>query len=405
MALRTLEDLGDLAGKRVVVRCDLNVPLKDGTITDDGRVRASLTTLNTLVNAGARVIVISHLGRPDGEPKPEFSLAPVAQRLSELLGKEVTFVGETVGDEATAAAEALEDGDVLLLENLRFNPEETSKDAATRGAFADRIAALGDAFVSDGFGVVHRKQASVYELAFALPSAAGSLIETELRVLERLTKDPERPYTVVLGGSKVSDKLGVIDHILPKVDTLCIGGGMLFTFLAAQGHGVAKSLLEADQLDVVREYLSRAKELGVTIDLPTDVVVASGFSADAAHETVAADAIESSSFGTDGIGLDIGPETAARFASAVSGSKTVFWNGPMGVFEFPAFAAGTKTVAKALTEVDGLGVVGGGDSAAAVRSLGFSDDQFGHISTGGGASLEFLEGKSLPGLEALGWSA
>ncbi|PZE71149.1 MULTISPECIES: phosphoglycerate kinase [unclassified Curtobacterium] len=409
MALRTLEDLGDLAGKRVVVRCDLNVPLKDGTITDDGRVRASLTTLNTLVNAGARVIVISHLGRPDGEPKPEFSLAPVAQRLSELLGKEVTFVGETVGetvgDEATAAAEALEDGDVLLLENLRFNPEETSKDAAERGAFADRLAALGDAFVSDGFGVVHRKQASVYELASALPSAAGSLIETELRVLERLTTSPERPYTVVLGGSKVSDKLGVIDHILPKVDTLCIGGGMLFTFLAAQGHGVAKSLLEADQLDVVREYLSRAKELGVTIDLPTDVVVASAFAADADHETVAADAIESSSFGTDGIGLDIGPETAARFASAVSGSKTVFWNGPMGVFEFPAFAAGTKTVAQALTEVDGLGVVGGGDSAAAVRSLGFSDDQFGHISTGGGASLEFLEGKSLPGLEALGWTA
>ncbi|SOC86674.1 phosphoglycerate kinase [Curtobacterium sp. 314Chir4.1] len=404
MTLRTLEDLGDLSGKRVVVRCDLNVPLKDGVITDDGRVRASLGTLNTLITAGARVIVISHLGRPDGEPKPEFSLAPVGQRLSELLGKEVTFVGETVGDEATAAAGALEDGDVLLLENLRFNPEETSKDAAVRGGFADRIAALGDAFVSDGFGVVHRKQASVYELASALPSAAGSLIETELGVLERLTTTPERPYTVVLGGSKVSDKLGVIDYLLPQVDTLCIGGGMLFTFLAAQGHGVAKSLLEADQLDVVREYLSRAEELGVTIDLPTDVVVASGFAADAQHETVSADAIESSSFGTDGIGLDIGPETAARFASAVSGSKTVFWNGPMGVFEFPAFAAGTKTVAQALTEVDGLGVVGGGDSAAAVRSLGFSDDQFGHISTGGGASLEFLEGKSLPGLEALGWT-
>ncbi len=258
--------------------------------------------------------------------------------------------------------------------------------------------------MSDGFGVVHRKQASVYELASALPSAAGSLIETELTVLERLTSKPERPYTVVLGGSKVSDKLGVIDHLLPQVDTLCIGGGMLFTFLAAQGHGVAKSLLEADQLDTVRGYLSRAQELGVTIDLPTDVVVASGFAADASHETVAADAIESSSFGTDGIGLDIGPETASRFAAAVSGSKTVFWNGPMGVFEFPAFAAGTKTVAQALTEVDGLGVVGGGDSAAAVRSLGFSDDQFGHISTGGGASLEFLEGKSLPGLEALGWS-
>ncbi|MGN7189635.1 MULTISPECIES: phosphoglycerate kinase [unclassified Curtobacterium] len=405
MSLRTLEDLGDLAGKRVVVRCDLNVPLKDGRITDDGRVRASLGTLNTLVNAGARVVVISHLGRPDGKPAQEYSLAPVAQRLSELLGKEVTFVGETVGDEATAAAEALGDGDVLLLENLRFNPEETSKDASERQAFAERIAALGDAFVSDGFGVVHRKQASVYELAAALPSAAGSLIESELRVLDRLTADPERPYTVVLGGSKVSDKLGVIDHLLPRVDTLCIGGGMLFTFLAAQGHGVAKSLLEQDQLDTVRTYLARADELGVTIDLPTDVVVASGFAADADHETVAADAIESTAFGTDGVGLDIGPETAERFAAAVSGSKTVFWNGPMGVFEFPAFAAGTKTVAQALTEVAGLGVVGGGDSAAAVRSLGFSDDQFGHISTGGGASLEFLEGKSLPGLEALGWSA
>jgi phosphoglycerate kinase len=416
MALRTLEDLGDLAGKRVVVRCDLNVPLKDGTITDDGRVRASLTTLNTLIAAGARVVVVSHLGRPDGTPTPEYSLAPVAQRLSELLGKPVAFVGETVGDDATAAVGALEDGDVLLLENLRFNPEETSKDAAERTAFAERIAAFGDAFVSDGFGVVHRKQASVYELAAALPSAAGQLIEQELSVLERLTEDPARPYTVVLGGSKVSDKLGVIDHLLPRVDTICIGGGMLFTFLAAQGHGVAKSLLEQDQLDVVRRYLSRATELGVTIDLPTDVVVASGFAPDAEHETVAADAIESSSFGTDGIGLDIGPETAERFAAAVSASKTVFWNGPMGVFEFPAFAAGTKTVAQALTEVDGLGaeavdlgqrlgVVGGGDSAAAVRSLGFTDDQFGHISTGGGASLEFLEGKSLPGLEALGWSA
>jgi phosphoglycerate kinase len=405
MALRTLEDLGDLAGKRVVVRCDLNVPLKDGTITDDGRVRASLSTLNTLITAGARVVVVSHLGRPDGERKPEYSLAPVAQRLSELLGKPVAFVDETVGDAATAAAEGLEDGDVLLLENLRFNPEEASKDAAERTAFAERIAALGDAFVSDGFGVVHRKQASVYELAAALGSAAGQLIEQELTVLERLTKDPERPYTVVLGGSKVSDKLGVIDHLLPRVDTICIGGGMLFTFLAAQGHGVAKSLLERDQLDVVREYLSRAKELGVTIDLPTDVVVASGFAADAEHETVGADAIELSSFGADGIGLDIGPETAARFARAVAASKTVFWNGPMGVFEFPAFAAGTETVAQALTEVDGLGVVGGGDSAAAVRSLGFTDDQFGHISTGGGASLEFLEGESLPGLEALGWSA
>ncbi|PZF65169.1 phosphoglycerate kinase [Curtobacterium sp. MCBD17_013] len=405
MALRTLEDLGDLAGKRVVVRCDLNVPLADGTITDDGRVRASLGTLNRLIGVGARVIVISHLGRPDGERKAEFSLAPVAQRLSELLGKPVAFCDETVGDAATAAAGALEDGDVLVLENLRFNSEETAKDAGVRGDFADRIAAMGEAFVSDGFGVVHRKQASVYELAGALPSAAGLLIEQELGVLERLTSEPERPYTVVLGGSKVSDKLGVIAHLLPRVDTLCIGGGMLFTFLAAQGHGVGSSLLERDQLDTVRGYLDEAAQRGVTIDLPTDVVVASGFAADAEHEVVAADAIESARFGPDGIGLDIGPETAARFADAVRGSRTVFWNGPMGVFEFPAFAAGTKTVAQALTEVEGLGVVGGGDSAAAVRSLGFDDDQFGHISTGGGASLEFLEGKSLPGLEALGWSA
>ncbi|PZE77141.1 phosphoglycerate kinase [Curtobacterium sp. MCBD17_019] len=405
MALRTLEDLGDLAGKRVVVRCDLNVPLADGTITDDGRVRASLGTLNRLIGVGARVIVISHLGRPDGERKAEFSLAPVAQRLSELLGKPVAFCDETVGDAATAAAEALEDGDVLVLENLRFNSEETAKDVGVRGDFADRIAAMGEAFVSDGFGVVHRKQASVYELAGALPSAAGLLIEQELGVLERLTTEPERPYTVVLGGSKVSDKLGVIAHLLPRVDTLCIGGGMLFTFLAAQGHGVGSSLLERDQLDTVRGYLDEAAQRGVTIDLPTDVVVASGFAADAEHEVVAADAIESARFGADGIGLDIGPETAARFADAVRGSRTVFWNGPMGVFEFPAFAAGTKTVAQALTEVEGLGVVGGGDSAAAVRSLGFDDDQFGHISTGGGASLEFLEGKSLPGLEALGWSA
>jgi len=405
MALRTLQNLGDLAGKRVIVRCDLNVPLKNGVITDDGRVRASLGTLNTLVAAGARVVVIAHLGRPDGTAMPEYSLEPVAQRLSELLGNDVAFCAETVGDAASAAVEALGDGQVLLLENLRFNPEETSKDASVRGAFADRIAALGDVFVSDGFGVVHRKQASVYELASALPSAAGQLIERELAVLERLTKTPEQPYTVVLGGSKVSDKLGVIAHLLPRVDMLCIGGGMLFTFLAAQGHAVGKSLLEQDQLETVRGYLAEAKERGVTIDLPTDVVVAAGFAADADHETVAADGIESASFGAAGIGLDIGPETAARFAETVRRSKTVFWNGPMGVFEFPAFAAGTKTVAQALSEVDGIGVVGGGDSAAAVRSLGFSDDDFGHVSTGGGASLEFLEGKALPGLEALGWTA
>jgi phosphoglycerate kinase len=403
MPLRTLESLGSLAGKRVIVRCDLNVPLKDGKITDDGRVRASLGTLNTLINQGARVIVISHLGRPDGQVKPEFSLAPVAQRLSELLGKSVGFSPETTGEATTQAVEALTDGQITVLENLRFQAAETSKSDSERKAFSEQLAALGEAFVSDGFGVVHRKQASVYDLPQLLPSAAGALIETELDVLERLTEKPERPYTVVLGGSKVSDKLGVIEHLLPRVDNLLIGGGMLFTFLAAQGHAVGKSLLEADQLERVRGYISDAEKRGVKLVLPTDVVVASGFSADASHETVAADAIETTAFGEAGIGLDIGPDTAAAFAKIIDASKTVFWNGPMGVFEFDAFAAGTRVVAEALTKVDGLGVVGGGDSASAVRALGFSDDQFGHISTGGGASLEFLEGKKLPGLEVLGW--
>ncbi|KQQ27457.1 phosphoglycerate kinase [Frondihabitans sp. Leaf304] len=403
MALRTLDSLGTLSGKRVIVRCDLNVPLKDGTITDDGRVRASLGTLNTLINAGARVVVISHLGRPDGEVKPEYSLAPVAQRLSELLGKSVGFAPETTGPATTDAVGSLADGQIIVLENLRFQAAETSKSDDERKAFAEQLAALGEAFVSDGFGVVHRKQASVYDLPQLLPSAAGTLIETELDVLERLTEKPERPYSVVLGGSKVSDKLGVIEHLLPRVDNLLIGGGMLFTFLAAQGHSVGKSLLETDQLDRVRGYIRDAEARGVNLVLPTDVVVASGFAADAEHETVASDAIESTRFGADGLGLDIGPDTASAFADVIAASKTVFWNGPMGVFEFDAFSAGTKTVAQALTEVDGLGVVGGGDSASAVRALGFTDDQFGHISTGGGASLEFLEGKKLPGLEVLGW--
>ncbi|MGP6178067.1 phosphoglycerate kinase [Microbacterium sp. A196] len=404
MTLRTLDSLGSLEGKRVIVRCDLNVPLKDGVITDDGRVRASLPTLNALINEGARVIVCSHLGRPDGAPDPQYSLEPVAMRLAELLDQPVAFASDTVGESASAAVAALENGEVVVVENLRFNAGETSKDDSVRKAFAGELAELGDALVSDGFGVVHRTQASVYDLAEILPSAAGLLIATELDVLDRLTETPERPYTVVLGGSKVSDKLGVISHLLPRVDRILVGGGMLFTFLAAQGHAVGSSLLEKDQLDTVRGYLSEATERGVEIVLPTDVVVAASFSADAAHETVAADAIEESSFGASGIGLDIGPETAAAFADAIRGSKTVFWNGPMGVFEFPAFAAGTKAVAQALTEVAGLGVVGGGDSAAAVRQLGFTDDQFGHISTGGGASLEFLEGKKLPGLEVLGWA-
>ena len=404
MALRTLASLGSLAGKRVIVRADLNVPLRDGVITDDGRVRATLPTLNALINQGARVIVCSHLGRPDGAPDPAYSLEPVAQRLSELLGKPVAFALDTVGESAHEAAAALEDGDIAVIENLRFNPGETAKDATERRAFAEQLAALGDALVSDGFGVVHRKQASVYDLAEILPSAAGLLIETEVDVLDRLTEKPERPYAVVLGGSKVSDKLGVIEHLLPRVDTILVGGGMMFTFLAAVGHKVGSSLLEKDQIDTVKSYIEAAKERGVQLVFPVDAVVAASFSADADHVVAAADAIEDTPFGASGLGLDIGPETAKIFAEAIRGSKTVFWNGPMGVFEMPAFAAGTKTVAQALTEVDGLSVVGGGDSAAAVRQLGFQDDQFGHISTGGGASLEFLEGKKLPGLEVLGWS-
>ena len=408
MTLRTIESLGALTGKTVLVRCDLNVPLKDGVITDDGRVRASLPTINALIHAGAKVVIVSHLGRPDGSPEAKYSLAPVAQRLSELLGKPVTFAADTVGDAARAAVGELADGDVALLENLRFNAGEASKDAAEREAFATELAALGDALVSDGFGVVHRKQASVFELASLLPSAAGLLIAAELEVLDRLTENPERPYTVVLGGSKVSDKLGVIGHLLPRVDSLLIGGGMLFTFLAALGHKVGSSLLEADQIDVVTGYLAEAKRLGVTIVLPTDVVVASKFGADAEYVVTTAEGIEDTPFGASGLGLDIGPDTAATFAGIIAESKTVFWNGPMGVFELAPFAAGTKAVAQALTSVGadgnaGLGVVGGGDSAAAVRALGFTDDQFGHISTGGGASLEFLQGKRLPGLEVLGW--
>lgn len=405
MSLRTLDSLGDLSGKKVLVRCDLNVPLQDGEITDDGRIRASLPTLNALLNAGARVVVVSHLGRPKGAPEAKYSLAPVAARLSELLGKPVVFASDTVGPSANAAVGSLEEGGIVLLENLRFNAEETSKDETVRAGFAAQLAAFADAFVSDGFGVVHRKQASVYELAQALPSAAGLLIAQELGVLERLTKSPEAPYTVVLGGSKVSDKLAVIGALLPKVNTLLVGGGMTYTFLAALGHKVGASLLEEDQIDAVKGYLAKAKELGIEIVLPTDIVVASKFGADAEIVTQSADAIEDTAFGASGMGLDIGPDSAARFGDIIAASKTVFWNGPMGVFEMTPFAAGTKAVASGLTRMDGLGVVGGGDSAAAVRALGFSDDQFGHISTGGGASLEFLEGKRLPGLEVLGWQA
>lgn len=403
MALRTLDSLGSLAGKRVIVRADLNVPLKDAVITDDGRVRATLPTLNALINQGARVIVCSHLGRPDGAPDPKYSLEPVAQRLSELLGKPVAFARDTVGESAHEAAAALEDGDVAVIENLRFNAGETAKDDAARRAFAEQLAELGDVLVSDGFGVVHRKQASVYDLAEIVPSAAGYLIEKEVDVLDRLTENPERPYAVVLGGSKVSDKLGVIEHLLPRVDKLLVGGGMMFTFLKAEGHAVGSSLLEEDQLDTVKGYIATAKERGVELVLPVDAVVAASFSADAEHVVAPASGLEDTPFGAAGLGLDIGPETSAQFAEVIRSSTTVFWNGPMGVFEMPAFAAGTKAVAQALTEASGLTVVGGGDSAAAVRQLGFADDDFGHISTGGGASLEFLEGKKLPGLEVLGW--
>ena len=399
--MRTLKSLPALEGKRVIIRCDFNVPLEGNRITDDGRIVASVPTIKYLVDQGAKVIVISHLGRPDGAPDERYSLRPAALRLAELLGQEVFFASDTIGSEAKGAVKAMDKSAVVVLENLRFNSGETSKDEAERQVFAGKLAEFGDFFVSDGFGVVHRKQASVYELAKALPSVAGFLIEKELEVLTRLTKNPERPYAVVVGGSKVSDKLGVIDHLLPHVDKLLVGGGMVFTFLAAQGHKVGSSLLEQDQISVVQGYLKRAEQLGVKVVLPSDIIVASKFGADADTCVTASDEIESSPFGHGGLGLDIGPDSAKQFASEIVDSKTVFWNGPMGVFEIPAFANGTRAVAEALTKVDGLSVVGGGDSAAAVRILGFTDDQFGHISTGGGASLEFLEGKSLPGLEAL----
>jgi phosphoglycerate kinase len=394
--------LGEVAGKRVLVRSDLNVPLDGATITDEGRIRASLPTIQALAEAGARVVVTAHLGRPKGAPEERYSLRPVAERLGELLGRPVAFATDTVGDSARSVVAGLEDGDVAVLENVRFNPGETSKDEAERGVFADELAALADAFVSDGFGVVHRKQASVYDVAQRLPHAMGGLVEAELAVMRRLTEDPQRPYAVVLGGSKVSDKLGVIDNLLEKADSLLIGGGMVFTFLAAEGHEVGKSLLEEDQLETCRAYLARAQESGVRIVLPTDIVVDTAFPSGErepqprivpAHEIPA-----------DALGLDIGPDSGRAFAEVVAEAATVFWNGPMGVFETPAFADGTRAVAEALTEVTskgGLSVVGGGDSAAAVRKLGFSDDAFGHISTGGGASLEFLEGKTLPGIAVL----
>jgi phosphoglycerate kinase len=397
-----LDSLGDVRGKRVLVRSDLNVPLDGTTITDDGRVRASLPTIRALAEAGARVIVLAHLGRPKGEPEDRFSLAPVADRLGELLGRPVAFARDTVGPSARQTVDDLGDGDVAVLENVRFNPGETSKDDALRGVFSDQLAALAGpsgSFVSDGFGVVHRKQASVYDVALRLPSAMGGLVAEEIEVLRRLTVDPARPYVVALGGSKVSDKLGVIDSLLGTADRLLIGGGMVFTFLAAQGHEVGKSLLEDDRLDICREYLQRAEESGVEILLPTDIVVDSQFPSDdrEPHPRV----VPAGEIPSDSLGLDIGPESARAFADAIAEARTVFWNGPMGVFETPAFADGTRAVAQALTEVDGLSVVGGGDSAAAVRLLGFDESAFGHISTGGGASLEFLEGRELPGIAVL----
>ncbi len=394
-----IASLGDLRGKRVLVRSDLNVPLDGTTITDDGRIRASVPTISRLAEAGARVIVCAHLGRPQGEPEEKYSLRPVAGRLSELLGAPVTFAEDTVGDSARAAVAAMSDGDVVLLENLRFNAGETAKAEEDRAGFADALASLADAFVSDGFGVVHRKQASVYDVATRLPSAMGGLVHDEVEVLRRLTENPERPYAVVLGGAKVADKLAVIDNLMGTADRLLIGGGMVFTFLAAQGHEIGKSLFDADSLEACKGYLARAEEAGVEIVLPVDVVVGKEFSADTETATVDADAIPA-----DTIGLDIGPRSAALYADRLADARTVFWNGPMGAFEMAPFAAGTKTLARALVDATSAGaltVVGGGDSAAAVRQLGFSDDQFGHISTGGGASLEYLEGKELPGIAIL----
>ncbi len=398
--MRTIDQLGDLRGKRVLVRSDLNVPLDGaGAITDDGRVRASVPTIRRLSRAGARVIVCAHLGRPKGAPDPTYSLRPVADRLAELLESPVAFADDTVGASARSVVEGLADGQVAMLENLRFHPGETAGDADERGAFADQLAALADVYVSDGFGVVHRTQASVYDVAQRLPHAGGELVAAEVDVLSRLTTSPARPYAVVLGGAKVSDKLGVIDNLLQSADRLLIGGGMVFTFLKARGHEVGKSLLEGDQVEVVQGYLDAATDRGVEIVLPTDIVAATSFSADADHDVVPADAIPA-----DRMGLDIGPESAELFAGALAGARTVFWNGPMGAFEMAPFAAGTKAVAEALvraTSAGALTVVGGGDSAAAIRQLGYRDEEFGHISTGGGASLEYLEGEDLPGLTVL----
>ena len=395
--MRTIDDLGDLRGKRVLVRSDLNVPLEDGRVTDDGRIRASVPTIERLAGAGARVVVTAHLGRPDGKPDPRYSLRPVYRRLAELLpSHDVRFAPDTVGPDAKATIEALPEGGVAVLENLRFDPREASKDDAERGAFADELAALADVFVSDGFGVVHRKQASVYDVAQRLPHAAGLLVLAEVEAFDKVLRDPEQPYVVVLGGSKVSDKLGVIENLLEKVDRLLIGGGMCFTFLKAQGYEVGGSLLEEEQVDTVRGFLDQGTERGVDIVLPVDVVVAAEVDENATTSVVAAVAIPA-----DQKGLDIGPATVQLFRGKLADARTVVWNGPMGVFELAPFAEGTQQVARAIADVDGTTVVGGGDSAAAIRQLDLDESAFTHISTGGGASLELLEGKTLPGLTVL----
>lgn len=397
--MRGIDDL-EVAGKTVLIRCDLNVPLEDTPtgrrITDDGRIVASIPTLKSLLSRGARVVVLAHLGRPKGTPEEKYSLAPAAARMSELLGQQVTLAADTSGESAKAIVASLENGQIAMLENVRFDARETSKDSNERAALANEWAALGDLYVSDGFGVVHRAQASVTELAAALPHAAGYLVEAEVKVFRKVLNDPQRPYVVVLGGSKVSDKLGVIENLLNNVDRLIIGGGMCFTFLAANGHSVGSSLLEEDQIETVKTLISRAQSSGVEIVIPVDVVVADAFAADASTQIVDVAQIPSG-----WMGLDIGPKSIELFTSKLADAKTVVWNGPMGVFEMPAFATGTKSIAQAITTVDGMTVVGGGDSAAAVRLLGIDESGFTHISTGGGASLEFLEGKTLPGISAL----
>lgn len=395
MGFTALQSL-DISEKRVLLRCDLNVPMKEGVIRDDGRIRASLPTINYLIENGASVVITAHLGRPKGERNPDLSLLPVATRLGELLGRTVLFSEEIIGPQADAKKTDLLPGEVLLLENIRYEAAETSKDDGERAAFAAQLVLGMDLFVSDGFGAVHRKHASVYDVAKLIPSAPGFLVAAEIEVLKKLTENPDRPYGVVLGGAKVSDKIGVIKNLLGKVNILAIGGGMLFTFLAAQGHEIGNSLVELELLDDVKKLLQQADELGVELLLPTDIVVAPAFAADSPPTLVSASAIP-----VDQMGLDIGPESAAAFGVAIEKCHTVFWNGPMGVFEFPNFANGTRVVAASLTKVHGISVVGGGDSAAAVRLLGFADDQFGYISTGGGASLEYLEGKPLPGIEVL----